>query len=160
MTKSQLQQEFLIGLLASGIIQRGEAMAKFVKKWRIGSRTFDRYWKKAQEQFKETQQAINKQKLEDYTKAELEAAKSNILSKQEKREYLRKIVHGEVTFEKFIVVKGEPKKVQVKADAIEILKAIDLDNKMAGDDAPIKNETLIKQEQPLFPDVHTNNSGK
>ena len=53
---------------------------------------------------------------------------------------MKKIVDGELEIEKLIIVKGEVKKVKAKPDAQDIMKAIDLDNKMEGDYAPIKNE--------------------
>ena len=126
MTKNESYINFITDLLKSGIVERGKVLAKFVKKWQVSNRTFDRAWKKANEVHKIEQKRINKLKDDKYTQSELEAVKTQ--------------VHGEITFEKFIVVKGEPKKVQVKADAVEIMKAIDIDNRMAGDDAPLKTE--------------------
>ena len=139
-SKSDTYIQFILDELKSGNVERGKMLAKVGKKWQMPARTFDRYWKKAQERHTIELQRINELKTKEYTQSEIEAFKTQILSKQEKREFLRKIVHGEVTFEKFIVVKGEPKKVQVKADAVEIMKAIDIDNRMAGDDAPLKTE--------------------
>ena len=146
MTKSDTYIEFIIDQLNTGNVERGKVLAKFVKKWQVSDRTFDRMWKTANEQHKIEQDKIKAIKQAKYSENENNALKGLILTKNEKREYLRKVIHGEITFEKFIVVKGEPKKVYVKADAGEIMKAIDIDNKMEGDYATIKTDVTTNGE--------------
>lgn len=72
---------------------------------------------------------------------------SNILTSAKKREILAKIVSGEFETEKYVTIKGELKKVKVKPDINDIMKAIELDNKMAGDNVQAKPNQVAKAEE-------------
>ena len=72
---------------------------------------------------------------------------SNILTSARKREILAKIVNGEMEVEKYVTVKGELKKVKAKPDLNDIMKAIELDNKMAGDNVQAKPNQVAKAEE-------------
>lgn len=81
------------------------------------------------------------------TKAEEEAAEElkdkiveETLTREEKRAILRKIALGEHDAVKVVFLKGEAKTIKCKPTHAEIMEAIDLDNKMTGDNAPIKTE--------------------
>ena len=71
----------------------------------------------------------------------------NILTSAKKREILAKIVNGEIEVEKYVTVKGELKKVKAKPDLSDIMKAIDLDNKMSGDQVQAKPNQVAKAEE-------------
>jgi hypothetical protein len=67
--------------------------------------------------------------------------KSDVLSSFKKRDILRRLAIGELLIDEHYIRKdGTVGKYQRKANAFEILKAIEVDNKMAGDDAPEKYE--------------------
>ena len=70
-----------------------------------------------------------------------------ILTSAKKREILAKIVNGEMEVEKYVTVKGELKKVKAKPDLNDIMKAIELDNKMAGDNVQAKPNQVAKAEE-------------
>ena len=70
-----------------------------------------------------------------------------ILTSAKKREILAKIVSGEFETEKYVTIKGELKKVKVKPDINDIMKAIELDNKMAGDNVQAKPNQVAKAEE-------------
>lgn len=70
-----------------------------------------------------------------------------ILTSARKREILAKIVNGEMEVEKYVTVKGELKKVKAKPDLNDIMKAIELDNKMAGDNVQAKPNQVAKAEE-------------
>ena len=106
MTKSDSYINFITDCLKSGDVEYVKVSSQFCTKFHKTQRTFASYWEKANEAYKIEQEQINKLKSDEYIKSELEAVKTQILTKQEKREYLRKVVHGEVSFEKFIIVKG------------------------------------------------------
>jgi hypothetical protein len=72
---------------------------------------------------------------------------SNILTSARKREILAKIVNGEMEVEKYVTVKGELKKVKAKPDLTDIMKAIELDNKMSGDNVQAKPNQVAKAEE-------------
>lgn len=70
-----------------------------------------------------------------------EEIKVEVLSAIEKRAILRKIASGEYDIPEFFVKRdGTVGSYKRKPDAIEIIKAIETDNRMAGDDAPKKHE--------------------
>lgn len=70
-----------------------------------------------------------------------------ILTSAKKREILAKIASGEFETEKFVTIKGILKKVKVKPDINDIMKAIELDNKMAGDNVQAKPNQVAKAEE-------------
>lgn len=68
--------------------------------------------------------------------AAIELAKKNALDLFEKRDILRKIIVEESTDDEFLVVKGEVKQITRRPRINEKLRAIDLDNKIAGHYSP------------------------
>lgn len=132
-------------------------MAKFVEKWRTSDRTFDRYFKTANGRFLEAQQSLEKEKEAITSQLELEAHKEGILTKIEKQKILAEIANGNARIQEKLVkynANGEPE-VEFyyrEPSAFERLKAVEIDNKMAGDNAPTKQESKIIVEQPLFED--------
>lgn len=72
---------------------------------------------------------------------------SNILTSARKREILAQIASGELEQERFVMVKGELKKVKSKPTLAERMHAIDLDNKMSGDHVLAKPNQTAKVEE-------------
>lgn len=70
-----------------------------------------------------------------------------LLSSARKREILEKIAEGKHLITKTIVVDGRIKKVKVKPDFRDIMKAIDLDNRMSGDLVQAKRNEIKKAEE-------------
>ena len=70
-----------------------------------------------------------------------------ILTSAKKREVLAKIVSGKFFTERQIVVGGKIKKIKVKPELNDILKAIDLDNKMSGDQVQAKPNQVAKAQE-------------
>jgi predicted CopG family antitoxin len=92
---------------------------------------------------------INKYKSElfekaktDHRNAVLDACKQNAITIIEKREILRKIIAGESEGEELLIIKGVPKKVRRSPSLYEVIRAIELDCKIAGHFAP----TTLKHE--------------
>ena len=133
MNKAETYIEFITDQLKAGEVSFERVFERILTKFNLSRPTFAKYWKMAQEKHSEAQKAINEAKLNEYTEAELSSLKSAIMSKHEKQAILAKIIKGELMCEKLIVVKGEVKKVMAKPDAQDIMKAIDIDNKMEGD---------------------------
>lgn len=69
--------------------------------------------------------------------AVIKLATENALSFIEKREYLRKIISEEATEDTIVMIKDEPKVVRRKPSVNDRIKAIAVDNKMAGHNAPV-----------------------
>ncbi|MEE8322164.1 MAG: hypothetical protein V3R57_00875 [Candidatus Bathyarchaeia archaeon] len=115
-------------------------MAKYGKKWQAGTRTIDRYIKEAQEEAEDIQRETSAALRDESIQEAKESFTGRILTKLEKQDKLRQIVDGELECEKIVFIKGEAKKIKAKPDQTDIMKAIDLDNKMAGDYATEKKE--------------------
>ena len=94
MNKTETYISFIIDQLKTGNVERGKVLATFGKKWQTGTRSFDRYWKEANERHLEAQNKLQKEKDSIYIDAEKEALKRNILQKHEALEILSKIAKG------------------------------------------------------------------
>lgn len=70
-----------------------------------------------------------------------------ILTAAKKREILAQIVLGQIETEKYVSHKGELKKVKCKPDFGEMMKAIELDNKMTGENVLAKPNQTAKAEE-------------
>lgn len=129
-----------------------ETCSVICSKFQFTERTFAKYWNQANEQLSKTLQA-RKKAIESKTIEALEKhAEKQVLSKLKKLILLEGIALGETEFEKVFFDKGVPKKVSTKPDATDRMKAIEIHNKMTGDnEAETANVTFI--QQPLFPDV-------
>jgi len=128
-SNKQTYIDFIIDNLNNGIVERGEVMSEIGKKWQISDRTFDRYWKKANEAYQEQREAINKKKLEESITQEKEAVKSLVLDK-----YARMKIAEGIALGKARRIEGQ---IVMPSDA-ERLKALDYLSKIEGDYAPTK----------------------
>lgn len=140
--------------------ERGKVLATDGKKWQLSQRTFDRYWKIANEQHAEAQQKIKEELAKNNTLKELEAQKQALMTSTEKKELLvRRIKHIEATIDKGTTldfVKTNKGIINMKTErnlnALEIaslsetLQKLTAElNKMEGDYAPIKSKIDIPQ---------------
>jgi len=142
MSTKEAYIDFIIDCFNEGIVERGEVMAVFGKKWQTPVRTFDRYFKKAKERHSKQRQAIEKAKMEESIKTEVEAVRSQIKSKEE---ILLKL--GEIIDQKAKRVEG----VIVMPTYSDVKGAIDLYNKMQGYYAPTKSENKIESNVTVDP---------
>ncbi len=86
---------FIKKCLRSGLVDRKSVSSKFVKKWQVSERTFDRYWKIANIQYvEEAKEAEARQKAIDYQNEE-EAARRDIITKFEMQEIATKIARSD-----------------------------------------------------------------
>lgn len=136
--------------------ERGKVLATVGKKWQLSQRTFDRYWKTANEQHIVKQQAIKTAIANDTTIKELEAKKQAIMTTMERKELLTKIAKGEVKIKKPFVISGKIMEYPSEPDANDRLKAIAELNKMEGDYAPTKtaNTDTKGNDLPVFDFSH------
>lgn len=140
MSKVESYIAHIIELLQSGLVERGEVMATFGKKWQVGDRTFDRYWKIAQERHKEAQILINKERDVLYKQKEIDSKKAQLLSRDERL----KIADD--------IAKGNARKIKIGGkDELLIptsgdqLKALDYLAKVHGDYAPSKQDVTLNE---------------
>jgi hypothetical protein len=123
---------------------RSKLLATIGKKWQLSQRTFDRYWKIAQQQHLAKQQTIKKELAEVDKAAAIEARKKAIMTADERKEYLTQIIKGEIEVP-YTEVKYNPgiksfetiQFVELASHTARINAIAEL-NKMEGDYAPTK----------------------
>lgn len=122
----------------------GSVMAVNGSKWQLPERTFVRYWKEADTLHKERQQAIKKALDEVDTAAAVEARKRAIMTAIERKEYLTKIITGEIEVPYKEIKWDANQKKFVTINFVELashptrIAAIAELNKMEGDYAPAR----------------------
>lgn len=123
-------------------IEQGKTYTKVMavngRKWQMPERTFNRYWKTANEQHIVKQQEIKKELAEVDKQAAIEARKKAVMSKQERLETLTKIAKGELKVKRPFIIGGRIMEYPSEPDAMERKAAIAEMNKMEGDYAPSK----------------------
>lgn len=139
----QIIIDFIVSCLEKGE-QRGDILVKAGKKWGTSKSAFDRWLKIAKQQHTERQQAIKSRLIEVDTQSAIDARKKAIMTADERKEYLTKIIMGEVEVP-YTEVKWD--KVQNKFVTIHFkelpghqarINAIAELSKMEGDYAPTK----------------------
>lgn len=129
-------------------LENGESprvfIPKITKKYNVSRETVNKDIRKAKEA------AQTGQKLKEAAEADAlyehakEAEKRRLLTRDEKREVLAKIVCGELLVEKVLSTRDGIIKIKAKPDHSDIMKAIDLDAKMEGDYAAEKKDVMLK----------------
>lgn len=122
---------------------RAVVLVKTGKKWGISKTTFDRYWKIANDQYKELQDKAKAAANRAYIKASEKAAERAVMSKIERQEVLTQIARGEIPLKKAMVVDGAIEYIEVIPDWMDRKSAIAELNKMEGDYAAIKQNITI-----------------
>lgn len=131
----------------------GTCLKLSATKWNLTKATFVRRWNDANKQHTEAQQAIKKELAEVDKQAAIESRKKVIMTAEERKEFLTKIVNGEIKIKKPFVISGKIMEYPAEPDHMDRLKALSELNKMGGDYAPLKtenkhevNEIVIKHE--------------
>lgn len=136
---------------------KSKVLAKIGNKWRIAPRTYDRYWKTANDQYTIKQQVIKKELAEVDKQAAVEARKKAIMTADERKEYLTKIINGEIEVpytevkwdtnaKKFVTIKF----IELAGHSARINAIAEL-NKMEGDYAPTKIANTDKDGNDVKP---------
>ena len=89
MSKQETYISFIIDQLQSGNVERGKVLAIFGKNWQKGVRSFDRYWKEANERHIEGQNRLQKEKESIYIESEKKAFKTALKTKTERMSELQ-----------------------------------------------------------------------
>lgn len=131
---------FIVEQMQTGVVERGEVLAIFGKRWQVGLRTFDRYWKIAQERFKEAQQVINNKKQEQYTESEIKRNYDVILSREKSLEMLSNV--AKLVYNKLI--KDEKKQ---SSDILALNTTVERISKLEGWDKPTQINTSIQSQE-------------
>ena len=156
-TKQKIIDEIIIEIESGSSYT--ETLAVNGSKWQLAQRTFDRYWSEANEQYKVIQDKRRDITESITTQAHIEVVETAIMSRKEKLKILEEIATGVASFEKILVIQGVVQREFISPDATDRMKAIEIHNKMQGDNAPDETKLTVV-EQPLFPDVPTDDSNK
>ncbi len=165
MAKSESYISFISDLLKTGIVERKKVLAKFVKKWQVSDRTFDRAWKTAQEKHSDYINTLQKEKDIISTELEKESLKNGLKPKILRQLHLQSQIDklqgildkGKITI---IVGKRTPKRVTIDmppseiAQLTKVIRELHSElSKMDGSYAPAKIDAEIRDLRPLFGDV-------
>ena len=146
-------KQTIIDLLIKEIEQgkeRGKLLAIFSKKWQLSQRTFDRYWKVANEQHVVRQQAIKAELDKQDIELAKDARKRAIMTAIQRQELLTQIAKGDVTVKKPVVIAGAVKLVPVEPDHTDRINAMKELNKMDGSYSPDKTEHTFNGGLPSW----------
>ncbi len=132
MKNKQIYIDFIIDKLNKGNVHYKDVMLVFVSKFELTEQTFVRYWKKANEQYKEQRRLINKTKQEQRTNEEIKAVKTLVLDKVGRMEIAESIAMEE------------------NNSNLDRLKALDYLSKIEGDFAPEKVENNVNMNIPIL----------
>lgn len=123
---------------------RAYILSKYAKKWQCSPRSLDRYIASAQQEAKEVQELKKKAEADALYETTKDAEKRRIMTVEERKEYLTKIINGEIDIpytdvkwdqkqKKFVTIKfSELSSHPARISAIAEL------NKMDGSYAPTK----------------------
>jgi hypothetical protein len=144
MTSKQTIVDEIIADIEKGMISRGDIVSKYCKKFQKSDRTIDTYWKIAQEQHSNKQQGIKRELAELDKEAAIEARKRAIMTSEERKEFLSKVIKAEIkTIRKKMwldIETGKWKALPIEEDPsiFDRIRAMSELNKMDGEYAPIK----------------------
>jgi hypothetical protein len=130
-----------------------EVCSVICSKFQFTERTFAKRWNEANEAYKAILNERRALTASITTQAHIEAIETAIWGRAEKLEILRKIAVGETEFEKVFFDKSVPKKISIKPDASDRMKAIEIHNKMQGDNAPEETKgemQLVWKEEKTY----------
>lgn len=147
MNKKQAYIDFILDQMKSGIIERGEIMANFGKKWQVGKRTFDRYFSFAKAKYEEWVAKINRLKEEESLKEEEKKIKDILLSKLQRMLIAQNIAIGKA--------RKINEQILIPTDG-DRLRALDYLSKIEGDYAPTKSASTDTKGNDVLPSIIIN----
>jgi hypothetical protein len=138
--------DFIIDELNKGNVKYNDVCMVFCGKFGLTENTFIKYWKQANDKHSEHRQAIEAAKMEQSIEIEKEVVKSQIKSKEQLLIKLNEIIE-----QKAKRVEG----MVIMPTFSDVLKAVDIYNKMMGWNAVIKtdittNNEPIKSQPQIF----------
>ena len=154
-TKPKISKQKAISEIVKGLrkgYSREDILAGIGVKWQIATRSFDRYFVEAQETHSKEQQEIERLAREQLLQTKKEELKSEILSIQQRKEFLTRLItaktkvtqFGKATIE---ALEDDDGKLEVITNDIKI-KALQELNKMDGAYTPTQFED-VTERRPL-----------
>ena len=156
-TKPRISKQKAISEIVKGLrkgYSREDILAGIGVKWQIATRTFDRYFPEAQESHSKEQQEIERLAREQLLQTKKEELKSEILSIQQRKEFLTKLITAKTRVTQFGKATIETFQDNEDDDRLEIItndikiKALQELNKMDGAYTPTQFED-VTERKPL-----------
>lgn len=147
-------KQIIIDAIIKGIEQgkgRGHLLGIIGDKWGISRTTFDRHWKTAQEQHIDRQQALKERLTKVDEQAAIEARKKAIMTADERKELLTKLITGEIKAKRPFVIGGKIMEYPEEPTHRDRISAIAELNKMDGSYTPIKVANTDKNGEDVQP---------
>ena len=146
---TQIIIDFIIDHLTKGE-QRAAMLVKAGKKWGTSKSAFDRLLKIAKEQHTERQQTIKSKIAIIDEQAAIDARKKAIMNTDERKEWLTKMIMGEMKAKRPFVIGGKIMEYPEDPSHTDRLKALAELNKMDGDYAPTKTAFTDTTGKDIF----------
>jgi hypothetical protein len=140
-TNKQTYIDFIINELNNSNVKYNDVCSVFCTKFHITERSFAKYWKQANEAYKNQREAINEAKLSTTIETEKEALKTLILDKTKRMQIAEEIAMGKAKR-----VEGQI----VMPSFADRMKALDYLSKIEGDFAASKVENINIDATPIF----------
>ena len=145
--------QIIIDAIIKGI-EQGKTFDTCLKlygtKWNLTRSTFIRRWKDANEQHTVKQQAIKSKLAIIDQQAAIDARKKAIMNADERKEWLTKMINGEMKAKRPFVINGKIMEYPEDPSHSDRLKALAELNKMDGEYAPTKNAITDTKGNDLF----------
>ena len=97
----------------------------------------------------ELQTKIDKEIYQEVKDNIVKTEVNHIMTAIDKRIFLSKIIKAEEDIEDYVILRGIAINFKRKPNISERLKAMEIDNKLSGDNAPVKNETVLQAESGI-----------
>jgi hypothetical protein len=134
MQNKKTYTDFIITELNKGNVKYNDVCLLFCTKFDLTKQTFNKFWKLANEEYKEQRQTIETEKLITTIEIEKQAVESNILTKNEALEILSEIA----------------KDKRNESSANERRGAIETISKIQGWNAPTEQTINLNDKPPIF----------
>jgi hypothetical protein len=139
---------FILDELNKGNVKYNDICLLFCTKFDVTKQTFNKFWKQANEAYKEQREAINEAKFSDSVETEKEALKTLILDKVARMKIAEEIAMGKAKR-----VEGQI----VMPSFADRMKALDYLSKIEGDYTAIKQEVNITTPTINYTVIEPNN---
>lgn len=134
---TQIIIDYIVSCIANGE-QRGNILVKAGKKWGTSKSAFDRLLKIAKDQHTVAQQLIKSKLAIIDEQAAINSRKKAIMNADERKEWLTKMINGEMKAKRPFVINGKIMEYPEDPSHNDRLKALAELNKMDGEYAPTK----------------------
>jgi hypothetical protein len=126
-----------------------ETFKLILTKLDLSRTTFSNYWKLANSEYSKTLEDRKRIFDTKTTESYIESVENGLMTKNDKLRTLEGIIKRETSFDKVFIIENVQTVVKILPDITAVLKAIEVHNKMTGDNEPEKVLTNIRLGKEL-----------